>query len=104
MTPEHEIHANGAAALGSPLWLQILADTLQHRVDALDAEAEASARGAAICALESINAIDTLLSTPQSVVHSYSPDAARGDIYALGRARLERLESLIEHANVLTGA
>jgi gluconokinase len=104
VAPEHEIHANGAAALGSPLWLQILADTLRHRVEALDAEAEASARGAAICALESINAIDTLLSTPHNVVHSYAPDAPRGDIYALGRARLERLESTIDHARALTRA
>ncbi|HVL23367.1 MAG TPA: gluconokinase [Thermomicrobiales bacterium] len=98
VAPEHEIHANGAAALGSPLWLQIIADTLRHSIDALDAEAEASARGAAICALESINAIDTLLSAPHSVVHTYAPDPTRGDIYARGRARLEWLETTLDQA------
>jgi gluconokinase len=101
--PDHEIHANGAAALGSPLWLQILADTLNHRVDAVDAEAEASARGAAICALESINAIATLLSTPHSVVHAFTPDAAKGEIYARGRARLERLETTLDAARLIAG-
>lgn len=95
VAPNHLILANGAAALGSPLWLQILADTLQHEVDALDAEAEASARGAAICALESINAIDGLLSASHAVVHAYAPEAGRGPIYAGGRARLERLERVM---------
>ena len=53
---QHAIRANGAAALGSPLWLQVIADTLGHTVDAVEAEAEASARGAALCALAAIGA------------------------------------------------
>lgn len=92
----HEIHANGSAALGSPLWLQILADTLVHRVDALDAEAEASARGAAICALESIGALPALRSALPAVVTGYLPNHDYSATYAAGRSRLERLESAMD--------
>lgn len=93
---EHEVHANGGAALNSPLWLQILADTLNHRLDALDAEAEASARGAAICALESIGAIPGLRPALPAVVTRYIPDQNHTRTYAAGRSRLERLESALD--------
>jgi gluconokinase len=92
---EHEICANGAAALGSPLWMQILADSLDHPISSLSAEAEASARGAAICALQSIRAIDYLREPETSSVHRYEPDAHRHAIYAAGRERLERYEQTI---------
>ena len=103
VSQRHEILANGAAALGSPLWLQIIADTLQHPVDALDAEAEASARGAAVCALESINAIDTLLSASHAVARSYEPNAAQEMTYSAARTRLERLEGLLAPLETIAG-
>ncbi|HYJ13682.1 MAG TPA: hypothetical protein VEW66_08825, partial [Thermomicrobiales bacterium] len=90
-----EIHANGAAALGSPLWLQIIADTLGHRIDAVDAETEASARGAAICALQAVGAIDTLLDTGRPVATSYDPNPANYDIHAAARGRQAALEVAI---------
>ncbi|HYJ12889.1 MAG TPA: gluconokinase [Thermomicrobiales bacterium] len=90
-----EIHANGAAALGSPLWLQIIADTLGHRIDAVDAETEASARGAAICALQAVGAIDTLLDTGRPVATSYDPNPANYDIHAAARSRQAALEVAI---------
>jgi gluconokinase len=90
-----EIHANGAAALGSPLWLQIIADTLGHRIDAVDAEAEASARGAAICALEAVGVIDNVLDTGRPVTTSYKPDLANYDIHATARTRQAALEAAI---------
>jgi len=90
----HEIHANGAAVLGSPLWLQIIADTLGHPIDAVDAEAEASARGAALCVLESIGAISSLDSVESAVNQRYDPGSARHAIYAAARNR----QSSLEHA------
>ncbi|HWV22718.1 MAG TPA: gluconokinase [Thermomicrobiales bacterium] len=93
VAPVHDIHANGAAALSSPLWMQILADALGHPITSLGAEAEASARGAAICALESIRVIDDLLDPGTPPVQQYEPDPERHCIYAGGRSRLERYES-----------
>ncbi|MGN6031056.1 MAG: gluconokinase [Thermomicrobiales bacterium] len=92
---DHEIHANGAAVLASPLWLQIMADVLGHRIDALDAEAEASARGAAICALEAIGAWPALRGSHDEVIHAYAPDPATRDAYAAGRSRQRALEQAL---------
>lgn len=95
IAPQHDIRANGAAALSSPLWLQILADALNHPITSLAAEAEASARGAAICALESVRAIDDLLEPELSAIRRYDPDPARHCAYTRGRARLERYEAAL---------
>jgi gluconokinase len=91
----HEIHANGAAALGSPLWLRIIASTLGHPIDAVDAETEASARGAAICALEAIGAIDELQDAARPVASSYEPDLRAHAAYTSARARQAALEAAI---------
>jgi gluconokinase len=92
---DHEIHANGAAVLNSPLWLQILSDVLEHRIDALDAEAEASARGAAICALEAIGALDSIRPQASEVIRSYHPDLEKAVAYRQGRERQRILEDAI---------
>lgn len=92
---EHEIWANGAAALGSPLSMQILADSLNHPISSLGAEAEASARGAAICALQSIRAIDYLRELESPTVREFQPQSPNHQIYVLGRKRLERYERTI---------
>lgn len=94
-TAEHEIHANGAAALGSPLWLQIIADTLGHEIQAVDAEAEASARGAAICALHAAGYLESLVDTAPSIATSYTSDSANHDLYQAARSRQARLEQAI---------
>lgn len=91
----HEIHANGAAVLGSPLWLQIIADTLDHRLDAVDAEAEASARGAAICALESLGALPSMRDFGNTVSERYEPDRLAHARYRAGRERQARLEAAV---------
>lgn len=93
--PEHDIFAGGGAALASPLWLQIIADALDHALFALDPGAEASARGAAICALEAIGAIDTIRLDQGSGMELYAPDAGRHAVYAGARHRAERLELAI---------
>lgn len=93
--PKHEIHANGAAVLSSPLWLQIMADTLNHRLDAVDAEAEASARGAAICALESLGAIESLRDPGNTISESYIPDDTAHARYGTARHRQSVLEKAV---------
>ena len=92
---DHEVWANGAAALGSPLSMQILADALNHTISSLDAESEASARGAAICALQSIRAIDYLRELESPIVRDFQPHSQHHQIYVLGRQRLERYEHTI---------
>lgn len=94
-SPDHDIYAGGGAVLRSPLWLQILADTLEHELFALDPGAEASARGAAICALQAIGAIPSIRLDPGSGLEFHSPDASRGAAYTAGRRRQARLEAAI---------
>lgn len=91
----HEIHANGGAALSSPLWLQIIADTLGHAVDAVDAEAEASARGAALCALESLGALPGFATIANGVSRRYVPNAEHYTAYLAARQRQSTLEAAI---------
>lgn len=93
--PGHDIFAGGGAALGSPLWLQVIADALDHALFALDPGAEASARGAAICALQSIGALASIRLDPGSGMEPYAPDAGRHEAYAAARRRVERLEQAI---------
>ncbi|HYI24507.1 MAG TPA: gluconokinase [Thermomicrobiales bacterium] len=93
--PAHEIHANGAAALGSPLWLRIMADTIGHPINAIDAEAEASARGAALCALNAIGALTNLAAIAPRVSVNYEPIAENLETYRRGRVRQRKLEEAI---------
>lgn len=88
----YEIHANGSAVLNSPLWLQIIADTLGYRVDAVDAHTEASAQGAAICALESLGVLEGLDSIANEKSRSFAPDASAHERYAHARERQSALE------------
>lgn len=92
---EHEIYAGGGAVLRSPLWMQILADTLGHELFALDPGAEASARGAAVCALQAIGALESIRLDPGSGLELYAPEPGRHEVYAGGRRRQEGLERAI---------
>ena len=91
LCPEHEIIANGGAILRSPLWLRIMADTLNHPITALDPEEEAAARGAARAALHALGAADEL-AAPVASTAVYSPVAERHARYAAGQARQTLLE------------
>jgi gluconokinase len=95
---EHVIHANGAAVLRSPLWLQIIADTLNHPIVALEPEEEASARGTAICALEAVGARPDLAPTIPTVT-SYRPDAGCHERYAAAYLRQRQLERTLYPAD-----
>jgi len=91
----YEIHANGSAVLNSPLWLQIIADTLGRRVDAVDAHTEASAQGAAICALESLGVLEGLATMMPETFRSFTPDDSAHVRYARARTRQSALEGRI---------
>jgi gluconokinase len=93
----HEIVAYGGALLRSPDWLQIIADTLGHELLALAPDAEASARGAALVALDAIDALPDLAAAPDPAMDAirYVPDAGRHAHYRLGLDRQRRLETLL---------
>jgi len=93
--PGHDILANGAAALSSPLWLQIIADVLGHGIDALDAAAEASARGAAVCALDALGAITALDEPANTVSQHFEPNRDHHQRYLAARRRQANLEHAI---------
>ena len=94
---EHAIVANGGAILRSPAWLQIVADTLGHDLLTLDPEAEASARGAALLALEASGLLPNLASASDPAVGGtvYRPDPDRHARYQAGRDRQRKLEGLL---------
>jgi gluconokinase len=83
----HEVHANGGAALNSPLWMSIIADTFNHRIDAMDADAEVSARGAAICALTAIGEWESVRPETIQSELSFEPEPQNHPTY---RRALER--------------
>jgi gluconokinase len=89
------IIANGAALLKSDLLLQIVTDTLDAPVTALDESLESAARGAAILALSAIDPssvpFDPVAGAPVS-----EPDPARVARYAVERARQNALLALFE--------
>lgn len=86
-----EVVATGGALLGSPAWIQILADVLGCPVIA-SAEAEASSRGAALLALESMGIL-RLEEAPAGTGRLFEPDSRRHGRY---RAALERQVRLYE--------
>lgn len=91
----YEIHANGSAVLSSPLWLQIIADTLGHEVETVVAQTEASAQGAAICALESLGELRDLRSMTRESTRRFAPDRSAHEIYARARRRQSTLEAAL---------
>jgi gluconokinase len=92
-----EIVATGAALLRSPAWLQIMADVLGRPVLA-SAEPEASSRGAALLALEALEAFSPgwIESQTPSIERVYEPVAARTERYQAAAERQARLyEALV---------
>jgi gluconokinase len=89
------IVANGAALLKSDLLLQIVTDTLDAPVTALDESLESAARGAAILAMSnldpSLRPFDPVAGAPVTV-----PDPARVTRYSAERARQNALLALFE--------
>jgi gluconokinase len=95
----HTIVANGGALLNSSAWLQIVADVFGHEVIGLSPKEEASARGAALLALEASGVLPSLAAAPDPVdspdADRYQPDSDRHEVYRAALIRGARLERLL---------
>ncbi len=90
-----EVVATGGALLGSPAWLQIVADVLGRPVLA-STEAEASSRGAALLALEALGHLPGgIEALPPPTGRSYEPVPAHTERYRAAAERQERLYDLL---------
>lgn len=94
--PDHRIIASGGALLASPAWTQMVADALGQPVVASE-EAEASARGAALLALEGCGMLPDLNAVPVRLGRVFEPDPERHQRYLAARQRQARLyDALVE--------
>jgi gluconokinase len=91
--------ANGAGLLASPAWMQIMADAIGKPVAESKAK-EASARGAAILALEKIGALDGDRLRSE-VGRTYHSDAEAHGLYQIQTARQEELYRLLVRERAL---
>jgi gluconokinase len=73
---EAQVVASGGALLGSPAWLQIVADVLGRAVSVCGV-AEATSRGAALLVLEAMGAIGDLEEVPHFILPGCQPDPHR---------------------------
>jgi gluconokinase len=89
------IIANGAALLKSELLLQIVTDTLDAPVVALDLDLESAARGAAVLALSALDP-DAVPFDPIAGARVTSPNPDRVAIYREARARQNALLALFQ--------
>src|SRR3989304_7773253 len=85
-----ELVASGSAVLNSPAWLQIIADALGAPVIA-SGVTEASARGAALLALEALGEVRALEEASYPPAEGYNPDDRR---HARYQEALNRQQSL----------
>lgn len=85
-----EIVASGGAILHSPTWVQIMADVFGCPVS-ISEVGEASSRGAAILALDSLGLIGGLADVPLYLGRNYRPVPERHDAYQKARKRYEAL-------------
>jgi gluconokinase len=86
--------ASGGALLKSPLLSQILADTLNVSLELSDG-GEASARGVALLALETLGILPDLAQLPFKATTIVQPDPQRHAIYEEARARQQVLYNLL---------
>lgn len=89
---EPQVIASGGALLSSPAWLQIMTDVLGQPVIVSEVK-EASGRGAALLALESLGSLDDVADAPDFVGATYRPDTERQARY---RAAMERQQALYQ--------
>ena len=89
-----EIIASGAALQSSPAWMQIIADVLGQPVR-VSGEAEATARGAALLALEGIGAVSNLNNLPAALGEIFTPNLDHHKIYVGAIERQKELYSVL---------
>jgi gluconokinase len=86
--------ASGGGILHSPAWTQMMADVLGVPVIA-SAVPEASSRGAALLALESLGHLRDLGTVPAPSGTAHEPEKSLHELYSRGRARQELLYDLL---------
>ncbi|NWF57307.1 MAG: gluconokinase [Syntrophaceae bacterium] len=91
---EPRVVASGGALLGSPAWLQIVADVLGRPVHVCE-EAEATSRGAALLALESLGAIRSLEEIPHFIRPGCQADPHRHARYQKAMERQKELYQML---------
>lgn len=84
-----EMIASGGGLLGSPAWVQIMADALGNPIT-VSGVAEASSRGAALLALEALGELE-IEGVKAPLGKKVEPDPARYEIYRDALARQKRL-------------
>ena len=93
--PGASIIASGNALRSSPTWTQMMADVLGQPVS-LCCASEASARGAALLALEAMGRIDSIEAFPLSVEARFEPNLSHYARYQVGIERQVKIyESFI---------
>ncbi|MGH2516236.1 MAG: gluconokinase [Ktedonobacterales bacterium] len=85
-----QVIGSGGALLGSPLFQQTVADVLGVPLYP-SRDAEASARGAALLALEALGILPDVASIPPNLAAPIQPDLARQSVYRQAAARQEEL-------------
>jgi gluconokinase len=83
-----EVIASGGALRESPVWTQIICDTLNKPMFLPD-EREASSRGAVLFALEKAGIIKNISDFPTDKGQAFLPDAAKHEIYQMAKQRQE---------------
>jgi gluconokinase len=89
-----EIIASGGALRESPVWTQIIADTLKQNLSLPDTR-EASSRGAVLLALETIGKIESIEKQKTPKGREFKFDKKRHAIYRKARARHEKIYNLL---------
>jgi gluconokinase len=91
---DHIVVASGGAISRSRAWTQMLADALGRPVHA-SPEREATSRGAALLALESLGALADVRTVQAPLGEVFTPEAARHARYAAALERHRRLDQRV---------
>lgn len=89
-----EIIASGSALLRSPTWVQIISDVLGRAIT-VSGEEEATARGAALLALEAAGIVRDIAEPAPVFGKTFYPDQGRHQVYRSAIARQQQLYSLL---------
>jgi len=89
-----EVIASGGALRESPVWTQIICDTLNNPMF-LPGEREASSRGAVLFALEKAGIIKNISDFPTDKGQAFLPDDEKHKIYQSAKQRQEKFYGLI---------
>lgn len=99
MADDYVLVASGGGLLKSPAWIQIMADILGKPV-CISVANEASCRGAALCAIESMGIIDDLTNADPCLGDTIHPRQEYKEVYQNAFERHVELEMLIQNNTV----